>query len=133
MNSRRIIFLLSFSIFLIRTEAHAQLPFSQDSAALHVYNLAEKIGSRPVGSQQEQRALQYALEKFREAGLPIVFIMDADVRNPSMAARITSLFNQWKKYDPKRQALMKAQLERIVAKEGISPGVFEIASKALKG
>lgn len=61
------------------------------------------------------------------------FIMEADERNPSLAARITSLFNQWKKFDPKRQELMKHQLERIVAKPGISPGVFEIASKALKG
>ena len=86
MSARRIIFILSFSIFFIRTETHAQLPFSQDSAALHVYNLAEKIGSRPVGSQQEQRALQYALEKFREAGLPIAFIMDADVSQQNLYA-----------------------------------------------
>lgn len=59
-------------------------------------------------------------------------VMDVDTRNPSVAARLVSLFNQWKRFDPKRQALMKAQLERVVAKPGISAGVFEIASKALK-
>jgi aminopeptidase N len=59
-------------------------------------------------------------------------VMDIDARNPSVASRMVSLFNQWKRFDPKRQALMKAELERIVAKAGISNGVFEIASKALK-
>jgi aminopeptidase N len=60
------------------------------------------------------------------------FILDADTRNPSLAARMTSLFNQWKRYDSRRQELMKKELERIVAKAGVSAGVFEIASKALK-
>jgi aminopeptidase N len=58
-------------------------------------------------------------------------VIDIDTRNPSLSARLVSFFNQWKRYDPKRQALMKAELERIVAKPGLSPGVFEIASKAL--
>ncbi len=58
-------------------------------------------------------------------------IMDIDTRNPNLSARIVGLFNPWRKYDSARQALMKAELERIVAKPGLSPGVFEIASKAL--
>ena len=58
-------------------------------------------------------------------------VMDIDTRNPSLASRLVSLFNQWKRFDPKRQALMKAELERIVAKPGLSAGVFEIATKAL--
>ncbi len=57
--------------------------------------------------------------------------MDVDSRNPMVAARIVSLFNQWKRFDPERQALQRAELERVVAKEGTSPGVYEIASKAL--
>ena len=59
-------------------------------------------------------------------------LLDIDSRNPSVAARITSVFNQWRRYDSERQALMRIELERIVAKEGVSAGVFEIASKALK-
>jgi aminopeptidase N len=58
-------------------------------------------------------------------------VLDIDTRNPSLASRTVSLFNQWKRFDPARQGLMKKELERIVAKAGISAGVFEIASKAL--
>jgi aminopeptidase N len=59
-------------------------------------------------------------------------VLDIDERNPSLASRAVSVFNQWKRYDEKRKALMKAELERIVAKPGLSAGVFEIASKALQ-
>lgn len=59
-------------------------------------------------------------------------VMDCDSRNPSLGARLVSLFNQWKRFDPARQQLMRAELERIVAKPGLSAGVYEIASKALK-
>ena len=58
-------------------------------------------------------------------------VLDIDTRNPSLASRSVSLFNQWKRFDPKRQAMMRKELERIVARPGISAGVFEIASKAI--
>ncbi len=58
-------------------------------------------------------------------------VLDIDTRNPSLASRTVSLFNQWKRFDPARQALMKKELEKVVAKPGISAGVFEIASKAI--
>ena len=45
-----------------------------------------------------------------------------DGRNPQVAARLANSFNQWKKLDAKRQALMKEQLERIKAHEGILEG-----------
>jgi len=51
--------------------------------------------------------------------------------NPSIAARMASGFNRWKRYDTKRQALMKARLERIKTTENLANGVFEIVSKAL--
>ena len=37
----------------------------------------------------------------------------------------------WRKYDQARQALMKTQLERILAADDLSPDVFEIASKSV--
>ena len=37
----------------------------------------------------------------------------------------------WRRYRPDLGALMKAQLERIVAVDGLSKNVFELASKAL--
>ncbi len=42
-------------------------------------------------------------------------------------------FSSWRRYDPPRQALMKAQLQRILEAPGLSENVFEIASKSLKG
>merc|ERR1719421_610987 len=40
-----------------------------------------------------------------------------DKRNPQVAARLAGAFNMWKKFDARRQALMRAQLERIRATE----------------
>ncbi len=59
-------------------------------------------------------------------------VVDIDSRNPSVSSRLVSLFNQWKRYDVNRRNLAKAQLERIKAKSGLSPGVFEIVTKALE-
>jgi len=58
-------------------------------------------------------------------------IMDIDSRNPQVAARLMSTFNQWRRFDPKRQELMKGELSRILAKPGLSSNVFEVASKTL--
>lgn len=59
-------------------------------------------------------------------------VLALDGINPQVASRVVSAFNRWKKYDTTRQGLMKAELQRILAKEGLSPDVFEIASKALQ-
>jgi aminopeptidase N len=40
-------------------------------------------------------------------------------------------FTRWRKYDPSRQALMKKQLERIIATENLSENVYEIVKKSL--
>jgi aminopeptidase N len=58
-------------------------------------------------------------------------IMDIDSRNPQVASRLMSTFNQWRKFDGDRQKLMQAELRRILAKPGLSTNVFEIASKSL--
>lgn len=42
-----------------------------------------------------------------------------------------SALTQWRRYDESRQALMKAQLERIMGTENISKDVYEVASKSL--
>jgi aminopeptidase N len=58
-------------------------------------------------------------------------VMDIDSRNPQVAARLMGGFNQWRALDPHRQELMKTELNRILAKPGLSSNVFEIASKSL--
>jgi aminopeptidase N len=64
-----------------------------------------------------------------------VFIADhvlaLDPVNPQIAARLVSAFTMWNRYDEKRKALMKAQLERILRTGKLSKDVFEIVTKSL--
>jgi aminopeptidase N len=45
---------------------------------------------------------------------------------------VASAFTTFRQYDPKRQALMRAQLQRIADSEGLCENVFEIVSKSLE-
>jgi aminopeptidase N len=58
-------------------------------------------------------------------------VLAIDAFNPSVASRLTAAFNRWKKVEPGRQALMKAELERLAAAK-LSKDVFEIVSKNLE-
>ncbi|CAG9464309.1 unnamed protein product [Pedinophyceae sp. YPF-701] len=59
-------------------------------------------------------------------------VIQLDDINGQVAARIVAAFTRWKKYDQGRQALMKAQLQRIAAKKGLTDNVYEIVSKSLE-
>ena len=52
--------------------------------------------------------------------------------NPQVAARMLRLMSRWRRYDAPRRELMRSQLERILAAEGVSTDVYEIASKSLE-
>ncbi len=58
-------------------------------------------------------------------------VISTDKFNPQVAARLVGPLGRWRRYDKPRQALMKAELQRIVAEPGLSKDVFEIASKSL--
>jgi aminopeptidase N len=58
-------------------------------------------------------------------------IMAADRLNPQIAARLVPAFGKWRRFEPKRSALMREQLERIVGTSGLSRDTFEQASKSL--
>ena len=60
-------------------------------------------------------------------------VLELDSINPQIAARLIQSMSRWRRYDEKRQALMKQQLERILAKPGLSKDVFEITSRSLEG
>ncbi len=60
-------------------------------------------------------------------------ILQLDPINPQIAARLATQLGRWRRYDDGRQALMQAELRRILAVDGLSPDVFEIASKSLGG
>ncbi|WP_374571670.1 aminopeptidase N [Phenylobacterium sp.] len=58
-------------------------------------------------------------------------ILAVDGFNPMTAARMIEPLGGWRRYTPELGELMKAELARIVATEGLSKNVFELASKAL--
>ncbi|HEX8222545.1 MAG TPA: aminopeptidase N [Allosphingosinicella sp.] len=58
-------------------------------------------------------------------------ILAVDRLNPQTAARLVPPLGRWRRFDPARQDLIKAELERIVATPGLSKDVFEQASKSL--
>jgi len=51
--------------------------------------------------------------------------------NPQIAARLLTPLTRWKKYNPARQQMMKAELERIQADPELSRDVYEVVSKSL--
>lgn len=54
-----------------------------------------------------------------------------DQLNPQIAARLLRPLTYWKRFDTVRRQLMHEQLEKIVKTKGLSPDVYEIASKSL--
>jgi aminopeptidase N len=58
-------------------------------------------------------------------------IRGLDRINPQVSSRMAAAFEAWRRYDPKRQALMRAELEATLKLEGLSPNLFEVATKML--
>jgi aminopeptidase N len=54
-----------------------------------------------------------------------------DPINPQVAARMAAAFENWRRYDDKRQALMRAELESILKQPGLSANLFEVSGKML--
>jgi aminopeptidase N len=51
--------------------------------------------------------------------------------NPQIAARMARSFDRWKRFDEKRQAHAKKQLERVRDTDKLSKDLAEIVGKAL--
>ncbi|QIK79023.1 aminopeptidase N [Sphingomonas piscis] len=58
-------------------------------------------------------------------------IITVDALNPQVAARQVPVLGRWKRFEPKRAALMRAELERILAAPKLSKDTFEQVSKSL--
>ncbi len=58
-------------------------------------------------------------------------IITLDSTNPQIASRLTSPFAAWRRYDSGRQQHMKNEQQRILAKEGLSKGVYEMLKRSL--
>jgi aminopeptidase N len=59
------------------------------------------------------------------------YVIALDKLNAQVAARMSNALSQWRRYDESRQALMKAQLQRVLAEPGLSRDVYEVMTKSL--
>lgn len=60
------------------------------------------------------------------------YVLQIDRKNPQVAAMLASFLSRYRKFDPKRQGLMRQHLEQIMAQKPLSRDVFEVVSKSLK-
>jgi aminopeptidase N len=58
-------------------------------------------------------------------------ILKADKLNPQVAARLVPPFGRWRRFDQKRSAMMRGELERMLATPGLSKDLYEQVSKSL--
>ncbi|MCQ4242702.1 aminopeptidase N [Stutzerimonas stutzeri] len=58
-------------------------------------------------------------------------VITLNAMNPQIASRLLGPLTRWRKYDSSRQALMKGELERILASGELSSDVYEVVSKSL--
>ncbi|MBS0123159.1 aminopeptidase N [Thetidibacter halocola] len=59
------------------------------------------------------------------------WLIRLDEKNPQTTARMCSAFQTWRRYDEGRQAKMRAALERIKARPGLSRDVNEMVTRIL--
>jgi aminopeptidase N len=59
------------------------------------------------------------------------WLIRLDPVNPQTAARISTAFETWPRYDAVRRKLAKRELERILAAPGLSPDLHEMAERLL--
>jgi aminopeptidase N len=60
-------------------------------------------------------------------------VIALDRLNPTTAARLVQPLGAWRRHDPARQALMREQLERILAVPSLSKNTYEMVSKSIAG
>ena len=80
-------------------------------------------------------ANQAAFHQADGAGYRLIadLVLALDPKNPQTAARMIPPLGRWKRFGDARAAMMKAELERILAQPGLSRDVTEQASKSLLG
>jgi aminopeptidase N len=80
-------------------------------------------------------ALNNPAQFHRPDGSGYRFLVDQalaiDTLNPSVAAHLLESLSRWRRMEAGRKGRMRAQLERVLATEGLSPDCYEIASKSL--
>ena len=75
------------------------------------------IGQNGHGGQ-ECNSVSNIFKDMAENKMNSNWLIKLDALNPQTTARMCTAFQTWKSYDADRQALIKEQLERILAREG---------------
>ncbi|PQM26799.1 aminopeptidase N [Sphingopyxis lindanitolerans] len=78
---------------------------------------------------------QAAFHQADGAGYRLIadLVIALDPKNPQTAAKMIPPLGRWRRFDEARAAMMKAELERILAQPGLSRDTTEQASKSLLG
>jgi len=78
---------------------------------------------------------QAAFHQADGAGYRLIadLVIALDPKNPQTAARMIPPLGRWKRFDEGRAAMMRGELERILAQPGLSRDTTEQASKSLLG
>ncbi|WP_260580633.1 aminopeptidase N [Sphingopyxis sp. PET50] len=78
---------------------------------------------------------QAAFHQADGAGYKLIadLVIALDPKNPQTAARMIPPLGRWKRFDDRRAAMMRGELERILAQPGLSRDTTEQASKSLMG
>ena len=61
------------------------------------------------------------------------WLIRLDARNPQTTARLAGAFETWRRYDDGRQALIRAELERILSTDALSKDTGDIVRRILAG
>ncbi|MEQ8366573.1 MAG: aminopeptidase N C-terminal domain-containing protein, partial [Roseicyclus sp.] len=61
------------------------------------------------------------------------WLLELDAKNPQTAARMSTAFETWARYDADRQALIREELTRIAGQPGLSRDLGEMVARILDG
>jgi aminopeptidase N len=119
--------------FAIQAAAQrADTPVQVEQLAKHpAFTLANPNRLRAVVSQFAMNHWAFNHASGRGYRFVADMIIAADRLNPQIAARLVPAFGKWRRFEPKRSAMMREQLERIVGTPGLSRDTYEQASKSL--
>ncbi|WP_151669269.1 aminopeptidase N [Nitrincola schmidtii] len=84
-----------------------------------------------IGAFCNQNAVNFHAEDGSGYRFLADHILKLDAQNPQIAARLLTPLTRWKRYTPNRQAMMQAQLQRIMDSGKLSGDVYEVVSKSL--
>jgi len=84
-----------------------------------------------VGTFAQANQLRFHDASGAGYGLLADEVIALDPLNPTTAARLVQSLGSWRRHDAARQALMRRELERILATSNLSKNTYEMVSKSL--